>query len=502
MASEKRGILYEAMLYRSLLSLRKKALISANIYWNQTPFNMKIDTDITIGSSADSPSHLFLISHSTAEHNSEMKFWRNMGEIREAKVRLPSNPFVIGVLFDAKVKKNLLKIQPYAFDQFLIIEWRDYGKNIIDFSSEFSERAPQEKNDKLRFLEENINSDSGLKTSLENLENDLLSSISQPSYSSSLWKAVREYTDKRGKGRIPASRETSLRRGLAKLLVFDEIPAKEAIIEDFYLDLRIGKKSLLGTRISDQDILNVLNLLNTLELTQLHYHYSSMKAFSILVKPLRTIAIFDKLWNELNSKWNLMTEGSTLFKFLKSSHENPIKTLDLQPSEASYVIPGWPVIFLITILKASFERRMAFGYSKIVNDIEKLSSSEKYAIIASSLGNHQNAKNTSSVRSSRTIEYGLRDWIFGEDRDNFNLQDCELALVAEVIARRIRKKVGFTLDSNLSRLVKEYFVSDTIETKLLSHPSFQPLKKICRHFFMRRYSRMPHISGKPYYWVM
>ena len=134
MASEKRGLFYEALVY----VLLKKLIQNSTVFWNQTPSLMTIDTDITIGDSVDCPNYLYLISHSTAEHNSDMKFWRNMGEVFEAKTLLQSKPKAICILMDDKFKKNLLLIQPYAFDDFIIVSQEPYGTKIIDFASKVS----------------------------------------------------------------------------------------------------------------------------------------------------------------------------------------------------------------------------------------------------------------------------------------------------------------------------------------------------------------------------
>lgn len=490
MASEKRGLFYEALIY----VLLKRSIKDKIVYWNQTPSQMTIDTDITIGNSVDNPDYLFLISHSTAEHNSDMKFWRNMGEVFEAKTLVKSKPKTICILMDDKFKENLLLIQPYAFDDFIIVSQESYGPKIIDFASTISTRFPSDKDEKINFIEGLLSDDIEFQDYARQFGDRLVHSLSKKnSVSDKLWdKVIKSLTKDRFR-RIPVSKNTSLRRGLAKSLLFENLPRKNEVIPDVFYDLGIGQKTIRGTILVDQEIKDVLGLIDNEQLSYLHSYYSSMEEFSVLVQPLQNIKSFEKFWKYICDHWAEILKPSDLYTLLQKTSANPYAELGAR-EDSGYIIPGWLVIILITLLKAKTEKRMDFGYSKIVNEIDLLKDPNKYAkdILEKSGVPEYNA-----IRSSRTIEYGLRDWLYGSARTNFNLQTSELALVAYILSKKLSEKIGNKLDFALENTVKSFFVSDTLETKLLSHPSFQPLKLLILNTLQKSHIQFENINYFP-----
>lgn len=475
MASEKKGLLYEALVYRSLLRLKHQGLIQGNIYWNQTPSGMTMDTDLTIGPSPDRPELVFLISHCTAEHNSDMKFWRNIGEVRDVKLKLPAFPRVVGLLFDAKFKRNLLAIQPYAFDDFIVIEHETYGEEILSFAAQHCLISPVQREGKVEYIEKLIKLDASLQICLGAFEQRLTRAISNRNITAEkLWLNASQQKALDGKRRIPRARSTSLRRGVAKSLLFDSFPLKRQVVPKVFLELGMASPSLTGPKVTDKDILGALELMDRTVLSRLHTKYKEMTEFKILVDPLRSIGVYDHVWKYICTNWAALTTGHSLFSALINTHKNPYSALHIQ-RELGYVIPGWLLVFLITLLKASVGKRMAFGYSKIVQDIEQLTIAERNAW-SSTVSIKAGVAFDGPVRSSRTIEYGLRDWLYGDARTNFNLLNSELALIALVLSRRLQTTIGVAIAPNLRSTLRDFFVADTIETKLLSHPSFQPLK--------------------------
>ena len=85
MAGERKGIIYEALLYVVLERLREVGGVSGTLFWNTRPAGMSVEPDLLIGPDQDHPSVIFLVTHSGAAGNSHMKFWRNLGELSEAK---------------------------------------------------------------------------------------------------------------------------------------------------------------------------------------------------------------------------------------------------------------------------------------------------------------------------------------------------------------------------------------------------------------------------------
>ena len=121
MAGERKGKTYEALVMVALQELKKRGKFKGEIFWNETPKGMTIEPDFTIGSNVDRPRFLILVTHSGSAKNSDMKFWRNMGELAEAKVCLPVIPKVFSITFDSVIKESLKLLQASAFDGQIVI---------------------------------------------------------------------------------------------------------------------------------------------------------------------------------------------------------------------------------------------------------------------------------------------------------------------------------------------------------------------------------------------
>src|SRR5579884_1154001 len=111
MAGERKGITYEAFVKIALEQLVDKGKLAGQVFWNEKPNEMTIEPDFTVGPDKDHPTHVFLVTHSGSAKNSDMKFWRNMGELVEAKVRLAKPARVYSVVFDSIIKEDLKALQ-------------------------------------------------------------------------------------------------------------------------------------------------------------------------------------------------------------------------------------------------------------------------------------------------------------------------------------------------------------------------------------------------------
>jgi len=362
MASEQRGILYEAMTFYALQSLGSRLGVGNQVYWNGTPCQMSIDTDITVGNSSDAPTHLFLISHCTAEHNSDMKFWRNIGETGEAQNVLSPPPKITCVLFDAKFKKNLLLLQPYAFDDYVDVNSASWGKAIIQFAGKSHGTLPSKREDKLQFLTTHCQNDRQLAYSLQALADRLADSLKASSpFAREFWDAVRKARDSRSPGSAPGNRATTFRRGLAKMLFFDTLPAQGQKAEELSKSVKMTKETIRGTLLSDPDVLQALRDFDRLLLSALHSEYRAKREFVILVDPLRAIdSSFGNFWSYIKKHWTDFLSGPDLYRHLEKTHRAPEKTLGIARGGA-FLPPGWLLMMLITLLKAAVNKRTAFG---------------------------------------------------------------------------------------------------------------------------------------------
>jgi hypothetical protein len=126
MAGERRGILYETITDAALKKAVALAGISAEVWWNATPVGMSIIPDFTVGVNKDAPEQVILVTASGAARNSEMKSWRNLGEMQEVKAQLPTIPIVINLYFQSEVKSGIGAAMPHLFDATIFVDEQPY----------------------------------------------------------------------------------------------------------------------------------------------------------------------------------------------------------------------------------------------------------------------------------------------------------------------------------------------------------------------------------------
>jgi hypothetical protein len=478
MASEKRGYAYEALTMWALGKLKEKGEMKHDAFWNQKPDNLGIVPDITIGRNPSEPSSLILVSHCTAEHNSDMKFWRNVGEVWDAKRAFGPDFPCRCLLFDAKFKKNLLIIQKYAFDAFLCVGHQTYASELLQLGDHFNDKFPSDQTERISAIQGYIGHNPSARLAarlfLDDLRNWLNSSLPQ---SGALWRQAcltMSHRDPAMTSRRVV--ESNLRRGLAKLLFFERVDN----IDPRTMRVKSGAHYFCGERVDkaaivDEDLRSLFNVFDLELLKELHEKYSSETAVKILIEPLRKQDWLKSAWQFLVDRWEKMTSGDSLFQVIHDLSNPP---RNAKHNDWPKDLPGWLIVLIISLLKVMLNGRMAYGYSVIVNRIEEMSNAELLELRRQYCAMSGAKLATVRLRSSRTIEYGLRDWLYGEARDNFSLLESELFVVCTVIARDLSKLTKESLSDEIGAKTISWLIDDTIETKLLSHAGFRPLKDL------------------------
>jgi hypothetical protein len=156
-AGERKGITYEAIVKVALEELVRKGKLAGTVFWNEKPDDMTIEPDFTVGPDKDHPTHVFLVTHSGAAGNSHMKFWRNIGELAEAKVRLAKPARVYSVSFDSAIKADLKVLQGTVFDGQLLVGETDYGGRLVTWVEANSPGLPKDGDDKADAIRDAMN---------------------------------------------------------------------------------------------------------------------------------------------------------------------------------------------------------------------------------------------------------------------------------------------------------------------------------------------------------
>jgi len=272
MAGERKGKTYEALVFLALDALLQKRRIAGRVFWNQKPDGMTIEPDFTIGADANRPTHLFLVTHSGSTKESDKKFWRNMGELAEAKTRLATLPCVYSIAFDSNIKADLKTLQEAAFDGQLIVGDLPYGPKLEAWIAGYAAGLPVDAEAKAAALRQMLadrRDGAPLRSLLDKFICDLdrLIAKNRPDLDL-LWEAQR----KRTKVRVPTARTTSVRRGLSKLLIFDDVSLALRLyrrarvapseVPDYAFALGLASRSIVGASPSDSDILNAVTILS------------------------------------------------------------------------------------------------------------------------------------------------------------------------------------------------------------------------------------------------
>ncbi len=236
MAGETRGELAEAIAKVAVQDAAAAVLPGDQVFWEEIPDDAVIKPDITVGSSKNSPHAVFLVNASDSPKESDKKFWRNIGEIFDAKSRLTPRPRVCVLVFKSEIKPELIKLTAAICDSVHLVD-RDptHGAAILKWLEANHANAPSKREDKEALVRSTIRKSSrvfdpefsGALKSLSTTIGRILR-VSRPELEP-LWELVtKDYASRVAKP-VRSSRTTLLRRGLTRWLVFDSSTLERAL---------------------------------------------------------------------------------------------------------------------------------------------------------------------------------------------------------------------------------------------------------------------------------
>src|SRR5689334_541242 len=109
-AGETRGQLAEAIAKVAVERAVGQLGRSETVFWEESPVGSVIRPDLTTGESKDLPTNLVLVNSSESPKESEKKYWRNIGEIFDAKARLSPAPSILSLVFRSAIKPELVNL--------------------------------------------------------------------------------------------------------------------------------------------------------------------------------------------------------------------------------------------------------------------------------------------------------------------------------------------------------------------------------------------------------
>jgi hypothetical protein len=478
-AGENKGIAYEALVRVVLEDLVADGRLSGDIFWNERPDEMAIEPDFTVGLDKDNPTHVFLVTHSGASGNSHMKFWRNMGELVEAKVSLPAPAQVFALAFDAVIKTDLKSLQGAAFDGELVVGDMKYGSALLKWIDNIHGKLPKKTEDKPRALRDAAAKSPAITGALRALVSDVASLlVGGGAQLRPLWKLARGRKAPAGR----SAKHTSFKKGIAKLLVVADMErvlaaasAGRAIPDDPLLeDLGWVSASISGSRVTDPDLLFISSIKPPGPVIGLATALAQKKSLADMLRPLRDAEAFVAVARLLVAHWTDVGSPAWLHAQLVSCHKDPLGYASAAGCRsASYVRPGAVAEALVELLKAGAGRRQGFGLARLVALLEEQASSKpNLERLAKTVGITQ-----VEWRGANTVSYGYRDWLFGSDRKNFSLTAFELLRVATALSGAAAQLPASEAAGAL-RDLRQLWVSNLFEAKFASHRDLDVLDHI------------------------
>jgi len=476
MAGERKGITYEAIVKIALEELVRKGALDGTVFWNQKPEAMTIEPDITVGANKNQPTYVFLVTHSGAAGNSHMKFWRNIGELGEAKVRLAKPARVYSVAFDSIIKADLKALQGAVFDGQLLVGDADYGSRLQRWVETNSPGLPKDRNkkvDEIREIMKNCSRTDNPKPLVDELVRDLgkLVATSRTELDA-LWTMER----KRAPGRAPVARDTFLRRGVGKLLLLnhpDDVDSsgrfKKGVSSDLVLMLKtmdIAGVSIGGPRVTDPELLWAIRGLPADALAALHAIRSGDR-ITEWIEALRLLSTLHSQIDYVARQWARLCDAPTLYTELKLCHNNPAAIAPGLISSSSRWV--WLFHLLVEWIKLKGGTRTSYGLAKLVEDVDRLSSDASHKkTVKDILGR------APSWQAKRSVELGLTDWHSSPSKQHFAFSDDDLARVADALARRLASTPKPT-PADQAR-VAAAVIQTVLEAKLLTYRNFKPFE--------------------------
>jgi hypothetical protein len=463
MAGERKGKTYEAMAYAALTLLGRKDEIDGEVFWNQKPAGMSIEPDLTIGEDKDHPDTCILITQSGSAKNSDMKSWRNLGELVESKTVFEKLPRVLSLVFDAVIKEELKKVQEAAFDGQLIVGDLDYGDgfqawvdaNLNDLPTHYLTKSA-------KILElYDSKSDPELRKLLDRLAADLAKLVAKTNPPmEQLWKLERA----RVKGTAPKAKTTYVRRGSSALLVVQDPKPFERLyggkkvqveeIPEYAYALGFADKFGSIAQPASKELQNLFDLFRS-DLASLDRILKSapMDKIEGWIQTLRNLNHLVFMGEYVLEEYDNLRKPEELARQFLELHDNPDALVD-----QGSVPEDWNSnsVWLYEVL---LHLSRAFGGT---------STSDGYAQIASRAA----ALPGMPPASNRVYTIVLSDWLRRQDIET--MPNEVLFGLAVVLSGRLSE----IPKSKLAELIRELAssaASNILEAKLMTYRGFEPL---------------------------
>jgi hypothetical protein len=467
MAGEQKGKAYEAFTKAALQALQKRRAFKGEIFWDDKPEGMSIIPDLSIGSDKNHPHTLILVTHCGSAKNSDMKYWRNMGELAEAKIFLPTVPLVFNLAFDSVIKENLKEAQAASFDGQLLVGDKKYGDKLQQWIDHNLPRFPKDKNKKVDFIVDDTRSDKALKLLLDQFTIDLEAVLKKnaPVELEQVWAMER----KRTPGRAPRARDTFVRRGLSKLLIFEDLDValrlfsgkrvKADEVPEYAYELGLTTRFTSGSsgiaKPADEEIVNAVTTLDSESILRV-MSLAPLEDVSGWLDTLRGLAQLHTMSRFVSDNFENLLDPEVLMKKCLDLHSNPQRFIT-KPQGVKEWPPKhvWIVEIILELIKYCSGNSAGYGYAQMAREVAALPGMPP--------------------ASDRVHSIVLSDWIHRRGAER--MPGAVLRSVCKVLSDRLRQISKKGIDDSLVGLTDSVRIN-ILEAKLCTYRGFEPLRNL------------------------
>ena len=466
MAGEKIGNTYEALIKIALDGLKQDNQLKGTVYWNETPSELTVEPDFIVGQEINTPAIIIMVTHSGSSKNSDMKCWRNIGELCEAKTVLASQPTAINIVFDSTMKHDLKLLQKAAFDGQLIIGDTEYGRGIVRWVSQNAEDLPADKNEKVTRIVEISKTDAVLSSLIRNLKVGVLDCIQHSIASvAELWKME----GIRSKGTAPNSRDTSIRRGISKLLIYENLELAMRLyrnkkvgvdeVPKYAYSTGLAQRAIGGAKPADREIVDAFACLSDSEIIALYQGISDNPYVFNCTEQIRRSDTINYMFSYVCNNFYKLICADNLYEGLKALRSDPNALIEKKDCPANWPPHNvWLLDIIIEIIKAYTGKSNGYGYAQLAADIAVNSTTENFS---------------PNVREYLLSPWGhLSEW--STRSNSAPLPDEVLMCVAEVLSSKLRD-IGLEDIVILTAKITAAFLHNLVENKLCTYRGFSPL---------------------------
>jgi hypothetical protein len=462
MAGEKKGEAFECIVFLALQELGYEN--GKTLFWGEKPKGFSIDPDFILGQ-LDNPTHWILATSSGSAKNSLEKFWRNVGEMFEAKRVFVDPPKVINLVLETNLRDALRLAMSSLADSELLLEKSEYGKKLQSFIDRLLPRIPSSKQERINYFKFALNSSHEIQPYYQYFKKELKEILtkSKPEFNS-LWYKIR--TEERLLN-YRESRNTYVRRGTAKIMILPQemrLPLYKSILygnqleklPDYFYNLGYASKTLTGFVVSDPEIIWVVKHLAIEDIEYiLNKSYSARpKNWENWINILRATRI-DEHQKYIEEHYKELVTSNGMFQYLLN--HSPQKEYK------------WLFTHLMELFKLASGKRQGYGYSVLSRDVGY----------------------TTGI-SQGYLE--LSDWVNGfiEAPKAINL----IPDIAKALAHRL-EKIPLAQIKDMGLKIEGEYYRNLMETKIISYWLFEPLPLLIQKTLLKFGKSVQNIKKHP-----